>query len=118
MPVPLGSPHWSTKIPLATSRWHLVWSKYFLSARCWKLATVHGVSARSILIVMGPRLVVICIVAVPVRGALLKSGTPTALMLGWPVSGVAAHDSGVGAADVGTDGFAMASPAPDAPLSP
>src|SRR5690349_3513734 len=100
MPVPLGSPHWRTKIPVVTSRWHLVWSKYFLPARCWKLATVHGVRARSILIVIGPRLVVICIVAVPVRGALLKSGMPTALMLGLSVTGVAAHDSGAGAADV------------------
>src|SRR5262245_8473452 len=85
-PVPDGSPHWSTKMPPLTMRWHLLPSKNFWPARWAKLAAVHGVLAVSMVISTGRLLMVTVITAVPERGSPEVGGVPTALRLGFPVS--------------------------------
>jgi hypothetical protein len=79
LPVALGSPHCSTLMPSVTRRWHLVLSKKPLLARWVKLPAVHGTAARSIFAVIGPRLVSIVMVWVPVSCCWF-AGSPTSLI--------------------------------------
>ena len=70
-PVPVGSPHWTTKMLLVTSRWHGVLLKNFCRASETKLFTVHGAAARSSRNCSVPWLVATRAVTVPEAAALV-----------------------------------------------
>src|SRR5919202_400695 len=63
-------------MPSVPSRWHLVPSQNFLPDRYANASAVHGALERSTMPTIGPRLVVMVSVAVPVLGA-FAGGVPT-----------------------------------------
>src|SRR5262245_61949319 len=68
-PVPDGSPHCGTKMPVVVIRWQEVLSKKCLLARYVKLLAVHGAFAVSTATLITPRFVVIVIVSMPDLGS-------------------------------------------------